>query len=501
MPFRVDISQLSRETAQCVREVAGELKLIFEPPYSLHISEESDRRILRCGETVREVRGGKSAFFAYLRRAAVCGILPEICEPAFDSLGFMADCSRNAVLSVNAAKKLIRKLALLGYDSLQLYTEDTYEVDGEPYFGYMRGRYSQSELREIADYGEKFGVRLVPAIQTLAHLGAIFRWRGYWDINDCNDILLAGSERTYGLIEHMISSLRKCVYGDKINIGMDEAHFLGLGKYLAEHGYSDRAEIMLSHIRRVADICRKYGFKPMMWSDMFYRLRAGASYEEGKAGESDTAHADIPEGTELIYWNYYERRGEVYDGMLASHRKLGCPIVFAGGAVKWIGFAPDNRFSLAIAQTALGACKRGGVKSVLLTAWGDNGAECPAFSVLPTAAYYAAFNEGIEDICDPRYAQIVQAVTGMKYEDFMLVDLPNRISDSSDPYERNGACKYLLYNDPFLGVMDSLVQSDLQRRYGSHARKLRAAAKNSGEWKYIFDSLGCLCEVLSYKAD
>ena len=33
-----------------------------------------------------------------------------------------------------------------------LYTEDTYEVDNEPYFGYMRGRYSADELRELDDY-------------------------------------------------------------------------------------------------------------------------------------------------------------------------------------------------------------------------------------------------------------------------------------------------------------------------------------------------------------
>ena len=33
-----------------------------------------------------------------------------------------------------------------------LYTEDTYEVDGQPYFGYMRGRYSKEEMKEIDDF-------------------------------------------------------------------------------------------------------------------------------------------------------------------------------------------------------------------------------------------------------------------------------------------------------------------------------------------------------------
>ena len=73
-------------------------------------------------------------------------------------------------MNVPAVKKLIRKLALLGYSELQLYTEDTYEVEGEPYFGYLRGRYSRAELREIDAYAKLFGIELVPCIQTLAHL-------------------------------------------------------------------------------------------------------------------------------------------------------------------------------------------------------------------------------------------------------------------------------------------------------------------------------------------
>ena len=39
--------------------------------------------------------------------------------------------------------------ALMGLNLVMLYTEDTYEVEGWPYFGYMRGRYSREELEAI----------------------------------------------------------------------------------------------------------------------------------------------------------------------------------------------------------------------------------------------------------------------------------------------------------------------------------------------------------------
>ncbi|MBQ5591086.1 MAG: hypothetical protein IIU65_05340 [Clostridia bacterium] len=58
----------------------------------------------------------------------------------FKHFGVMLDCSRNAVLKVDTVKSYIDILERLGYNTLMLYTEDTYEVDNQPYFGYLRGK-------------------------------------------------------------------------------------------------------------------------------------------------------------------------------------------------------------------------------------------------------------------------------------------------------------------------------------------------------------------------
>lgn len=75
----------------------------------------------------------------------------------FRRLGTMPDCSRNAVMKPEAVKKWIDVTASLGYNTLSLYLEDTYELDGEPYFGHLRGRYSQEKLRQIDDYAHSKG--------------------------------------------------------------------------------------------------------------------------------------------------------------------------------------------------------------------------------------------------------------------------------------------------------------------------------------------------------
>ena len=50
-------------------------------------------------------------------------------------LGVMVDCSRNAVMKPQIVKHFASIIKSMGYDTLMLYTEDTYEVDGQPLFG------------------------------------------------------------------------------------------------------------------------------------------------------------------------------------------------------------------------------------------------------------------------------------------------------------------------------------------------------------------------------
>ena len=128
----------------------------------------------------------------------------------FRRLGTMLDCSRNAVMTVEAVKKWIGITADMGYNALMLDTEDTYEVAGEPYFGYARGRYSKAELKELNACAASSGMELIPCIQTLAHLNAIARWPEYAPHMDVQDILLAEDERTYELIERMFETVAEC---------------------------------------------------------------------------------------------------------------------------------------------------------------------------------------------------------------------------------------------------------------------------------------------------
>ncbi len=414
----------------------------------------------------------------------------------FDTFGVMLDCSRNAVMTVKELKHFITVLARMGYNQLQLYIEDTYEVDNEPYFGSFRGRYSQDELREIDQYAFENGVELVPCMQTLAHLNTLKYWPEYEKMMDAQDVLMVGEERTYELIENMISSLRKCVRTNKIHIGMDEAHMLGKGRYRDKHGDRDRSEILLEHLGRVCEITKKYNFEPMMWSDMFYRIANNGHYY----AKEDTVNASIgekiPESVSLVYWDYYRTSKAAYVQMIRGHKRLTNRVVFAGGAWKWMGFTPKNAFSLRATKAAFSACIEEGVRDVFMTMWGDNGAEASAWSTLPTLCYAACLAQGITKMDDIK-AKFEEWI-GYRYDDFMLLDLPDRLNGNKGLVNPS---KYELYNDCFFGLLDSAVGETDAKQYASFAKRLRNASKRTGEFSYLFDTASKLCAVLAYKSD
>ncbi len=407
-------------------------------------------------------------------------------------LGTMIDCSRNSVPTVEAVKRFIDITARLGYDFLELYTEDTWEVKEEPRFGIRRGRYSMAELKELDAYAAAKGVTLRPCIQTLAHLGAIFRWSEYARINDTADILLAEDERTYALIDHMFETLAECFTTRTVHIGMDEAWQLGHGRYYKQHGEVARQEIMRRHLVRVLEIADKYGFTCEMWGDMFYEMAYGTI---GHGITLEQVQAAIPANVKLIYWDYYRTDEAGYNTRFDNYLKLTPNVGFAGGAWTWGGFCPDNKFSLKATECAFRSCEAHGIDEALLTLWGDDGGECSMFAVLPTLVAASEFAKGNYDM--EKIAARFRRVVGMDMETFMALDLPDKVKDSGNP--RNPS-KHLLYNDPFIGLQDRVVWEGQSAFYADAAEKL-AKGKRSRTWGYLFKMEEALARVLETKAE
>ena len=366
------------------------------------------------------------------------------------SCGMMLDMSRGGVMTVEAVKGMIDAHAALGLNLMMLYTEDTYTVPEAPYLGYLRGRYTEKELREMDDYAAESGVELVPCVQTLAHLEQFLQWDVNRDIKDNDCVLMIDEPKTYAWIRAALTAPRRCFRTNRIHIGMDEAHGVGLGEYYQKHGAVNRFELLNRHLNRVVDICKELGFKPIMWSDMFYRLGSkNNDYYDTDAVVPESAIAQIPD-VALCYWDYYHTDEQFYAGMLEGHRQMGKEVVFAGGIWTWSGILPHVRKTNATMYPALRACLKAGIGTVLATSWGDDGCETDYRLALNQLPIYSEHVWMGEDCTRAEVERMGERLTGLSEACFNAMGA--FYADDED--HRPG--KGLFYCDPLYPLTEGL---------------------------------------------
>lgn len=423
--------------------------------------------------------------------------------PKYSILGAMPDASRNAVPQIETLKRFCRILALEGYNALMLYTEDTYEIKKYPYFGHLRGRYTAEEMKELDDYSHMLGIELIPAIQTLAHLNAMFEWPAARSLRDCDDIMLVGSEEVYELIEEMLITMKTNLRTRKINVGLDEAQALGTGRYREQNGFEERYLIMKKHLARVYELCIKHGFEPRMWSDMFFRVfNPDNQYRIRGANVPQEILDSAPEGMTLVYWDYYNTYTEAYDDMFRQHKAFKNNIGFAGGSSCWYGLVPLSILAKRAAMCATESLKRNDIKEAYVTMWGDDGGSCSLYASLPSLFIYGEACWSDHDTRDVLADKRMQVCCGLAESivlDFeRLHDFPSRYGFGRKWVNPS---KYMFYNNIMTGKFDAHTPDGTAEHMAKMAAHLRAERDKAGDFGYMVDSIIALCDVLALKSE
>ena len=379
----------------------------------------------------------------------------------FDECGVMLDLSRNGVMTVEAIKKYATCMALMGLNQLYMYMEDTYEVEGYPYFGYMRGRYTYNELKEIDDYCYKLGIEVIPHIQTLGHMEQYLKWDEGIKYRDTVNILLSEDEATYEFIKALIKNASKPFRTNKIHLGLDEAGNLGTGVYYKKHGPCDRKEILLKHLKKVCEIAENEGLIPIVYGDTIYSVTKGGGLTgEGEEGElSLDIVNELPKNLIPVYWNYYSEDYNLYEKMLKGYKKISDKLIFWGGIWNWLGFVNDGINTIKLSEPALRACKNTGIKTVIGSVWADDGSESSHFFSLQGAMYYAEhmYNETVDN---DKMAELFSHIVKTDYNAFIDMSFFHNDYDNFNDYKT--------YHDRYFGkryfwadILIGLLDEDL----------------------------------------
>lgn len=425
-------------------------------------------------------------------------------KPQFTMNGPMFDVSQGgAVLTVESVQKFLRHMALMGMDMIMLYTEDSYDVKEQPYFGYMRGRYTQEEIRALDDYSDMFGIEMIPCIQTLSHLEDVLKWNAFADIRDDRETMLVGYERTYEFVEQMIVAAMAPVRTKRIHIGLDEAWKLGLGEYLVKNGLRSKFDIMNEHMARVMDITEKHGLTPMMWSDMYFRAGSKTGdYYDKEIVIPDAFIEAMPKGVQQVYWDYYHHDEAFYTDWINRHKKFGHTPVFAGGIWNWRGFVLNYGATFSSTNAALNVCKREGVTEIIATLWGDDGTECDWFSALLGLQLFA--EHGYADRLDEeKLKKRFHFCTGGHYDDFMNIkyvdEVPGIPEGNLITYNPSRSA---LWQNVMMGMFDANIRGfGLTEHYAKLEQDMAVYAGRNGEYGFVFELLRHLCSVLTLKVE
>ena len=429
--------------------------------------------------------------------AALAKIECEESTP-FKTLGIMLDVSRNMVMTVDHLKMWFRRLALSGYNMIMLYTEDTYELPDEPFFGHLRGAYTLEEIRELDEYAKRLGIELVGCIQTLGHLEQIIKWGGAYDkVRDTASVLLVDEPKTYALIEKMIAFWSEALGSRRIHIGMDETHDLGRGRFLDKFGYESGFELFNRHLGKVNELCKKAGLAPMIWSDMYFRLsNADQNYYDLEHPIPDSVRKKIPQNVQLVYWDYYHEDAAMYEAMIKRHRDIGFEPVMGSGIWTWTRLWYDHAKTEKTAVPCIQACRKQKVSELFFTMWGDNGAYCNYDSSLAGIIYCADLAYGVpandpDKFTSKRFAAVCQS----SYEAHLVA---SKI-EAADEYGCNPAL--MIWDDPLLGVLfddcrrrNPEFDLELSDRYDEMLRKLLPYQEEcfAGDFEHIINALQLL---------
>ena len=472
---------------------------VAENGIPVQVCKGEEPSVVCDGETVTVTWAEPVQFYRGLSQIpqplAKCDIHEKV---GFQSSGVMFDCSRNAVLTPDSLRMFLRKMALMGLNLAMMYTEDTYEVPEQPYFGYKRGRYTYDELKAVDEYAALFGIEMCPCIQTLGHLDRVMQWPAYRHVRENEAVIQPDLEESYVILEQMIRAASAPYRSKRIHLGMDEAYGLGLGAHLYRCGYENPQFIMKRHLKRVLDICEDLGLNAMIWSDMYFQID-GMHYHSEKDPSPEAISAVDPRVT-LVYWDYYQCREEMYDDALRKHAMFPASTVFAGGIWTWVGPAPAYPTTMPNTYAALASCRRHNVPLVVATCWGDDGQECNMQTALLGMQLYGEMTY-MDHCSDEHLYERFKRCCDCDAQAFLDLSLLNTVPGmTSYPNSPTNACKIYLYQDPLV----QLFEKDMEGFHSvSHfeALELKYAryAQENPKFRKLFDFYTALAHALALK--
>ncbi|MFZ2872891.1 MAG: family 20 glycosylhydrolase [Phycisphaerales bacterium] len=289
-------------------------------------------------------------------------------RPAIARRGVMLDVSRCRIPTMDEFGRLLRTLAALRCNHLQLYTEHTFAYSGHAAVWGDWSPITPEELRDLDSLALSLGIELAANQNCFGHLRHWLEQPDYAHLAETHgdwmfDVwprsgpfsLCPTDPGSLTLVEDLLGQLLRCVRSDLVNIGCDETYDIAYGRSKAEVASRGRGVVFAEFVSKIAAIASGLGKRSMFWADI------ALSHPE--------CLSLLPRDAVPLAWGYEpDAPWDRWCGALEGREFWLCP-----GTSSWrsmTGRRAERRTNLA---GAVRATVDRGAAGLLICDWGDSG--------------------------------------------------------------------------------------------------------------------------------
>ena len=290
--------------------------------------------------------------------------------PALATRGFMLDVSRDRVPSMEQLHDLIRTLAGLKYNHLELYTEHTFAYRGHESVWRNASPLTADEVHELDLSCASMGINLVANQNCLGHMHRWLTLPQYKSLaEDPKGMehafsvarepfsLCPTDPRSLNLATDLIDQLLACHQSRLINVGLDETFDVGQGRSSDACNERGKGRIYLEYLQKIHAHLESRGAQMLFWGDIIC--------------QHPELVPELPKNALSLLWGY--EAGHPFDQQARLFADSGLDFWIVPGTSSWqslLGRIDNARANLAEAAQA---AVRHGAKGWMVADWGDFG--------------------------------------------------------------------------------------------------------------------------------
>lgn len=290
-------------------------------------------------------------------------------QPSMRERGYMLDISRNKVPTMETLKDMVRSLAVLRYNSLQLYMEHTYAFSAHERVWASYSPVTSEEIMELDAFCHEHFIELVPNINSFGHLNQWLKHQEYRDLAECDPpYILPGAgipmqgvltpgKKSLDFMDSLYREFLPNFTSRKLNIGCDETVELGKGKSAALCRKKGVTQVYVAFLSELTKKASSYGFEVEFWGDIILK--------------QPEYIAKLPKGITALAWGY--EYNHPFKEQCEQFRKAGVEYLVCPGTSTWQTILGRTTNMIECIRNAMYYGSQNGARGLLMTDWGDNG--------------------------------------------------------------------------------------------------------------------------------